>query len=426
MNFCEELERYSAIPHRFCVPAHKGKGLIPEYAGLDFTEQPFIDNIAQPTGAILESERLCSTLFGSGHTLYCTCGSSIAIMAALALCLGKSKKVVAARNCHRSFANAISLLGIDVTFVAAQKNFVCEKQLYSAIKNSGAEAVYLIYSDYDGNILNLAGIIDCCRKLFVSVVVDNAHGGYLKFIEGNLHPLDCGADIVIDSAYKTLGALTPAALLHLKDETQVLRARRMLNLFSTTSPPYPVIYSICNTVRAIMEDKIDFAGAVYKTKEMKKEFSRYLIPQTEPLKIVFCPTSLSLTTEKILQIFEKFGICAELCSASRAILMPSPFNDEKDFEALSKALRVIFKGAKPINHTDFLLPMPKFGNPQSFAVFAQDICTVPLKNALARVSAEIIAPCPPGSVLLFAGEIITEEHIEFLETIGILQVVVIQ
>ena len=58
------------------------------------------------------------------------------------------------------------------------------------------------------------------------MIVDNAHGAYLKFLSQSQHPIDLGADICCDSAHKTLPVLTGGAYLHLSDEwaEKVLRS----------------------------------------------------------------------------------------------------------------------------------------------------------------------------------------------------------
>jgi O-acetylhomoserine/O-acetylserine sulfhydrylase-like pyridoxal-dependent enzyme len=42
-------------------------------------------------------------------------------------------------------------------------------------------AVYLTSPDYLGNIADIQGIAQICKKHGVLLLVDNAHGAYLKF-----------------------------------------------------------------------------------------------------------------------------------------------------------------------------------------------------------------------------------------------------
>lgn len=62
-------------------------------------------------------------------------------------------------------------------------------------------------------------LIAFCHQNDIPVVVDEAHGAHLQFLTPS-HPhiacaLDCGADIVIQSAHKTLNSLSQTAFMHL-------------------------------------------------------------------------------------------------------------------------------------------------------------------------------------------------------------------
>ena len=63
------------------------------------------------------------------------------------------------------------------------------------------------------------GILD---KYNVPLLVDNAHGAYLKFLDESNHPMDLGAAMCCDSAHKTLPALTGGAYLHINKKADQL------------------------------------------------------------------------------------------------------------------------------------------------------------------------------------------------------------
>ena len=50
--------------------------------------------------------------------------------------------------------------------------------------------------------------------------------------------------------------------------------------------------------------------------------------------------------------------------------------------------------------------------------------TVKKEDAIGRISAEVIAECPPGISILLPGELITEEHLPYLNDYDVLDVVV--
>ena len=44
------------------------------------------------------------------------------------------------------------------------------------------DAVYITSPDYLGNVADIEGLAKVCRRFGVPLMVDNAHGAYLKFL----------------------------------------------------------------------------------------------------------------------------------------------------------------------------------------------------------------------------------------------------
>ena len=243
---------------RLHMPGHKGQSLL-GMESWDITEIDGADDLFHPEGIIRESEENASRLFGC-RTLYSTEGASLSIRAMLYLAhqharhQGKSPKILAGRNAHRSFLSAAVLLDLDVVWLSPAKN---ESYLSCAPKAEEIEAilsrpdaptaVYLTSPDYLGGCADISAIADICHRHGVLLLVDNAHGAYLKFLPTSAHPMDMGADMVCDSAHKTLPALTGAAYLHLADtipEAIANQANPAMALFGTTSPSYLILASL--------------------------------------------------------------------------------------------------------------------------------------------------------------------------------------
>ena len=97
-------------------------------------------------------------------------------------------------------------------------------QVEAALAASDAlPAALLVTSpNYWGISLDLPALAACARRAGIPLVVDEAHGGHFIF-----HPdfppgaSSAGATIWVNSAHKTLGALTPGAYLHLRDNSTV-------------------------------------------------------------------------------------------------------------------------------------------------------------------------------------------------------------
>ena len=203
------------------MPGHKGNGEIERY---DLTEISGADSLYEASGIIAESEKNAGEIFGA-KTFYSTEGSSLSIKAMLHLvCLyarekGEKPLILAARNVHKSFVSAAVLLDFKIDWLYGERSSYLECKISPRELESyfnGAErlptAFYITSPDYLGNVQDVKGLSEVCHRYGVLLLVDNAHGAYLKFLSPSRHPIDLGADIVCDSAHKTLPALTGAAL----------------------------------------------------------------------------------------------------------------------------------------------------------------------------------------------------------------------
>ena len=123
--------------------------------------------------------------------------------------------------------------------------------------NKKPVAVYLTSPDYLGNVLDVESISKVCKKHDVLLIVDCAHGSYLKFLDKSLFPTDLGADMCCSSAHKTLPVLTGGAYLHIKEELLnklEIDPKTALSLFSSTSPSYLIMASLDSANAYLCED----------------------------------------------------------------------------------------------------------------------------------------------------------------------------
>ncbi|MBE5781071.1 MAG: amino acid decarboxylase, partial [Clostridiales bacterium] len=251
-------------PHRMHMPGHKGAPYLGcEYR--DITEITGADALYEADGIIMESEGYAAELFGSGRTLYSTEGSTQCIKGMLYLAMQlaapcEKPVILAGRNAHKAFLYGCALLDLTVNWLYPEDgaHSICScpitaKDVETALKNADTKpvAVYLTTPDYLGGMVDVAAVAKVCRRYAVPLLVDNAHGAYLKFLQPSLHPMDLGADLCCDSAHKTLPVLTGGAYLHLSHDAASKVghiAKTAMGIFGSTSPSYLTLQSLdlCN------------------------------------------------------------------------------------------------------------------------------------------------------------------------------------
>ena len=209
-DFCRNYAQSDAL--RLHMPGHKGMPLI-GFEPLDLTEIDGADSLFEAEGILRESEENASRLFGA-HTFYSTEGSSLCIRAMLQLVCqyarskGARPKILAGRNAHKTFLSAAALLDFELQWLYPDKDgsyLSCPVEAASLdqllSQGEAPTAVYITSPDYLGCISDVKELSRICKKHGVLLLVDNAHGAYLKFLAPSRHPIDLGADLCCDSAH---------------------------------------------------------------------------------------------------------------------------------------------------------------------------------------------------------------------------------
>ncbi|MGN0626973.1 MAG: aminotransferase class I/II-fold pyridoxal phosphate-dependent enzyme [Oscillospiraceae bacterium] len=394
---------------RFHMPGHKGADCFPDYYKYDVTEVGGTDSLFEAAGALAETERRFSEIYGSGATLLSAGGSTLCIQAMLATALNKGDSFIAARNCHASAVNAAALLGLNPIWIN-QRDLKGAERAFE--ENPGAKALYITSPDYFGVMSDIPAFAALCKKYGAKLLVDNAHGAHLHFFPTEMHPISLGADMCADSLHKTLPVFTGGALLHLKDGTLYEKAKQKMRLFGSTSPSYLIMLSEDNCIEYLeTKARADFAMLNGKLANLRyKAFEHGLAPKTrnvEPARLTLSVTAAEKSAGEFEKSLREHGIEPEYVNSEWAVLMASPFNTERDFERVSKFLDDTF-GNGCAAFEERLSKMPERALSVREAVFAESE-SVPVKNALGRVAASLVLPCPPCIALSAPGEIINEE-----------------
>ena len=429
------LRRYTESDTlRLHMPGHKGQSLL-GMESWDITEIHGADDLFHPEGIIRESEENASCRFGC-RTLYSTEGASLSIRAMLYLAhqharlLGKSPRILAGRNAHRSFLSGAVLLGLDVVWLQPAKKesyLSCAptaEEIEAILSQADAPtAVYLTSPDYLGGCADISAIADVCHRHGVLLLVDNAHGAYLRFLPTSAHPMDLGADMVCDSAHKTLPALTGGAYLHLSDtipEEIAAQAKPAMALFGTTSPSYLILASL-DAVNGYLDD--GYRDRLAETVEEICDLRNALITHgydllgEEPLKLTVSAKSYGYEGVDFADALRARNVECEFADRDFAVMMLTPETGKDGIARLREALLSIPK-RQAITERPPEMGLPeKIMSIREAAMAAKE--TVAAKDSLGRILADVSVSCPPAVPIVVCGERIDEDALRCFDYYGI-------
>lgn len=431
---------------RLHMPGHKGQSLL-GFEPWDITEIKGADELYGADGIIAQSEANATRLFDTVHTYYSTEGSSQCIRAMLCLALqaapaaGQRPVLLAARNAHKALLYAAALLDFDIQWLwpapqdagALCSCPVSAAKLADALQGLAQQGqrpfgVYITSPDYLGGVQDIAALAEVCKDFGVPLLVDNAHGAYLRFLpQGGQHPIALGAAMCCDSGHKTLPVVTGGAYLHLgknapvQDEAAV---RNALALFGSTSPSYLILQSLDKCNQILSEGYplrlLQCCGHLTRLRRELNEAAAAkhcpgpLALESEPLKITLDAAVLGLSGTELAEKLRAAKIECEYADPRYLVLMFTPDNPPQDFERLAAAvLRIAEKFVGPVT-----LPEETAGEFAELKRGLHRCCTIrqavfapqeqlPAEQAVGRICAMPTVSCPPAIPIVVSGEQIT-------------------
>lgn len=408
----------------FAMPGHKNlRGLAPDLQKCDVTELASTVDLHHESDEIKRANALLGELYKTRRSFIMTCGSTAGVQAMLSSVLKPGETLLASADCHISVINTCAVCGFklrimpvdyDADYLIPLRN--TEPKLTPDIK-----AVLVTSPNYYGIVKDIPSLASICHKSSIPLLVDEAHGAHFKGSdEFPRSAAERGADMVCQSAHKTLNALTGAAYLHVcGDMINIGRVRRTLAAFQTSSPSYPIAASADiaraqlekRQYREIINECRDFRGAIARATDIR------VLENDDITRIVLNFSEYDITGFKVGKMLsEHFGIDTEMADYLNIVLIATPWNKHSDFMELFEALKDITDMLPKRKESPVLKVPPVRENVISPSEgWYGDTETIALDCAAGRVSADTVTSYPPGTAIIVTGEEITREQIEYIK-----------
>lgn len=439
IGFAEQYARSDIT--RFHMPGHKGKPLVGAEP-LDITEISGADSLYAAEGIIAESERKTSAAFGSARSLYSAEGSSLSIKSALLMLrifFGRKIRIAAARNCHRAFIDGCALTGAEAVWIYPQKREslctvgITPSDVGKTLELGNIDCVYITSPDYYGSIADISQIARQCHQKNALLIVDNAHGAYLAFADcpAAMHPLALGADIVCDSAHKTLPVYTGGAYLHISADAPselCSLAKPAMAMLGSTSPSYLILASLDNCAQLLhgsLPDEIK--RSCRSVSGIKKLMSERGIPDlsAEPLKITIDCAAVGYYGYEFADMMRESKMECEYSDKRAVVLMLSPYNTQRDLTRLEDFLQSVkLKDAIRLTASVLNTPLRAALSIRQASLSACEL--LPAADSVGRICARPALNCQPSVAAVMPGEIITRECADICAENGIDNIAVVK
>ncbi|NLZ38006.1 MAG: aminotransferase class I/II-fold pyridoxal phosphate-dependent enzyme [Firmicutes bacterium] len=422
------------------VPAHGGGAGLPEeiqasfasYAQLDLTELPGLDDLFQPTGVIAEAQALAAQLFGAKRSYFLAGGASAVVRAMILAVCNPGDVIIIPRNAHASVYQALVFSGaVPYYLPTAEKNGVPLNVTVTAVESAfqrypNAKALFLTSPSYYGVAADLKGIAAVVRRYRAYLLVDEAHGAHFDFSAVLPDSAARYCDLRVQSWHKTLGSLTPGAVLHWHggdfSEERLLQALQGLQ---TSSPPYPLLASLDLTrkkmalqgkelVDKMVENALKIRGA------LKGSFPFLARRDVQEQGFDLDITRLTLLTAEAGICGLAAGLSLHAAGIDVELIQPHCLLAILGPSVQKKWTARLLKAIKQLQPTGFLPSVASYPALPEVVISPRQAAycrhrEVHFTQAVGLVAAAAVVCYPPGIPLLVPGERITPAICDYLQ-----------
>jgi arginine decarboxylase len=428
----------------FTTPGHKrsARHLDPLLA-LDLPLATGADDGHLSGGVLLRAEVLAAELWGAEYCRFSVHGSTHSNQA-LALAVGRpGDKVVVARNLHKSLLMGLVLAGLEPVWVYpsvdAQTGLALTvpiEEVRRALSESpGARAVFLVEPTFFGVVGDISAAADAAHSAGIPLIVDQAWGSHFGFHRDTpATALSHGADAQVISTHKTLAAFTQSSLLLARPGfLDLARLGEAFDALNTTSPSAAIYASVDRMRKRMAAEGEDLVGeAIRLAGRARVELSgiddivvfgdrvarEYPLLSYDPTKLVVALAATGADGLDVERDLWNDGVRLELADRDTLVPLVTVGDDDTAIDRLVSSIASSIANRRSVarspSREDFSgVRLETVISPR--AAFFGERETVEAHAAHGRISAEVVAPYPPGIPVIAPGERIDGHVLDVLQ-----------
>ncbi len=412
-----------------------------------------LDDRTESFGVMQQAYRLAAEAWGADLCRFSTGGSTQSIQTAIAAVAGPGDTVLIAGNAHKAAFSTAVFAGVNLVTIPpvidrerdVEHGTDPETLARLLDAHPAAKAALVISPTFFGVTSDIPALAEICHARGVPLIVDAAWGSAYPFCDRlPENPLRQGADAMVVSVHKTMGALAQGSFMlvtgDLIDRERFVWAFEMLQC---TSPSVPILASLDATRRAHVADGQHLWGRVIDlAASVRDRLSDLTDVAVYGREMIGGPGAHDLDPTFLILDVRKLGLSGyeadEWLQAERRVsavlgdLRHIGFSfslgtTEQDANRLVQGIRDLLVAAKDGDDRFHRVPddAPGYASLQPAMASAPALPPpraaaakfdrVPYAHAAGRIAGQSVAIVPPAIPRLLPGQAITPAHVAFLQ-----------
>ncbi len=449
----------------FHMPGHKRglgahsvlKDVLGDALDLDLCLTPGFEDSRQQTGYLDAAERLAAEAWGCDRAFFLTNGSSGGLQTLVLALAPEGSAVIAPRNAHKALLGGLILSGARPVYVEPEVHpewgvalNVPAARFTAALQAvPHAASVFVSSPGYNGCCADIPAVVQAAHRVAKVVAVDQAWGPHLPFCSALPEDaLSQGADVIVTSIHKLISGMSQASLIAAQGtRLDLARLATLVDMLRSTSMLVPILASIdAARMQMATEGEALWSRAVELAEQARAQLTatpglRCMGPEILQRESVhdFDRTRLTVSAADLgwagfeleWELREHYHIAVEAADSLNIVMNITHADTGHSTDRLVGALREI-AGRGPLSRDGepvgrgpaaaraaLSLALPPSAQPlvSPREAFFSPSRTLPLRDCVGAVSAEMVTPYPPGIPVLGPGEPVTQTVVAFLEEV---------